>query len=190
VREADPLRLVVASTNPVKRRAVEQGVAAAFPARTISVETVATESGVAEQPMSDTETRTGAENRAAGAVRVRPDADLYFGVEGGVEDGPLGLLAFAWVVVCGDGRIGRARSAAFVLPEAVAEKVRAGMELGLADDEVFGRTDSKRRDGAIGLLSGGALDRAGLYRPAVIAALLPFLNPALYPIEIDGRKSP
>ena len=182
--ETGPLRLVVASTNPVKRRAVELGVAAAFAQRQISVEVVAVDSGVAEQPISDDQTRSGAENRAIAAARARPGADLYFGIEGGVEDGPLGLLAFAWVVISDGKRCGRARSTTFVLPEAVAEKVRAGMELGLADDEVFGRTDSKRRDGAIGLLSGGALDRAGLYRSAVIAAMLPFLNPALYPIEM------
>lgn len=178
-----PVVIVVASTNPVKRRAVEQGVAAAFPNGRFSVEVVAVDSGVAEQPMGDEETRSGAQNRVAAAARARPGADLYFGVEGGVEDGPLGMLAFAWVVVRGDGRIGHARSAAFVLPETVAQRVRAGCELGDADDEVFGRTDSKRRDGAIGLLSGGALDRTGLYRPAVIAALLPLLNPTLYPIE-------
>lgn len=183
MNEAVPLQLVVASTNPVKRRAVEQGVAAAFPRWHFSIESVAVDSGVAEQPVNDDETRRGAENRVLAAVRARPGAALYFGLEGGVEDGPLGMLAFAWVVVQGDGRLGRARSTAFVLPEAVAQRVRAGMELGQADDEVFGRTDSKRRDGAIGLLSGGALDRAGLYRPAVIAALLPLLNPALYPIE-------
>lgn len=178
-----PVIVVVASTNPVKRRAVEQGVASAFAQRRFSVEGVAVDSGVAEQPMCDDETRSGARNRVVAAARARPGADLYFGVEGGVEDGPLGMLAFAWVVVQGDGRLGHARSAAFVLPEVVAQRVRAGMELGEADDEVFGRIDSKRRDGAIGLLSGGALDRAGLYQPAVIAALLPLLNPTLYPIK-------
>ena len=185
---AAPLRLVVASTNPVKLRAVEQGVAAAFPDRRIEIEGLAVDSGVAEQPMNDAETRAGADNRAQAAVALRPDADLVFGVEGGVEDDPVGMLAFAWVVVRGQGRVGRARSSAFVLPEAVAGRVRAGMELGHADDEVFGRTDSKRRDGAIGLLTGGALDRTGLYRPAVIAALVPFLNPALYPV--DGESEP
>lgn len=183
---ARPWRVVVASTNPVKLRAVEQATAAAFPQRRIEVEGVAVASGVADQPMSDAETRCGAEHRALAAERVRPGADLYVGVEGGVEDGTLGMLAFAWVVVRGNGRLGYARSAAFVLPEAVARRVRRGMELGHADDEVFARSDSKRRDGAIGLLTRGALDRAELYRPAVIAALLPFLNPALYAAEGDA----
>jgi len=180
----DPIRLVVASTNPVKGRAVELGVQAALPDRMLEIATVEVDSGVADQPGSDAETLTGAENRARAAWQAQPDADYWFGVEGGVEDSPHGLLTFAWIVaVDRTGRIGRARSAAFLLPEVVAERVRGGMELGHADDEVFGRTDSKRRDGAIGLLTQGALDRTGLYVPAVTAAMVPFLNPALYPAD-------
>ncbi len=184
-RSASPvLRLVVSSTNPVKLRAVAHGVRNAFPDDDVTIASVAVDSGVSEQPATDAETLTGAENRARAAREARPDGDFWFGVEGGVEDSPQGMLTFAWIVaVDREGRVGRARSAAFVLPEAVAEKVRGGMELGHADDEVFGRTDSKRQDGAIGLLTSGALDRAGLYAPAVTAAMIPFLNPALYPAE-------
>ena len=177
------LRLVVSSTNPVKLRAVETGVCDAFPGVDVRIDSVAVDSGVSEQPATDVETVLGAENRARAARDAMPGADYWFGVEGGVEDTSRGMLTFAWIVVVdGDGRVGRARSAAFVLPEAVAEKVRDGMELGHADDEVFGRTDSKRRDGAIGLLTAGALDRAGLYAPAVTAAMIPFLNPELFPL--------
>ncbi|NKI33859.1 inosine/xanthosine triphosphatase [Wenzhouxiangella sp. XN79A] len=178
------LRLVVSSTNPVKLRAVENGVRDAFPDLDATIASVAVDSGVSDQPATDAETRIGAENRARAARDAEPEADYWFGVEGGVEDSSQGMLTFAWIVVVDrDGRVGRARSAAFVLPEAVAGKVRGGMELGHADDEVFGRTDSKRQDGAIGLLTAGALDRAGLYAPAVTAAMIPFLNPGLYPVE-------
>lgn len=177
------LRLVVSSTNPVKLRAVETGVCDAFPGVDVRIESVAVDSGVSEQPATDVETVLGAENRARAARDALHEADYWFGVEGGVEDSTRGMLTFAWIVVVDrEGRVGRARSAAFVLPEVVAEKVRGGMELGHADDEVFGRTDSKRRDGAIGLLTGGALDRAGLYAPAVTAAMIPFLNPELFPL--------
>lgn len=177
------LRLVVSSTNPVKLRAVEHGVRNPFPDDDVTIASVAVDSGVSEQPVTDSETLTGAENRARAAREAQPDGDYWFGVEGGVEDSPLGMLTFAWIVVVDrDGRVGRARSAAFVLPEAVAGKVRGGMELGHADDEVFGRTESKRSDGAIGLLTAGALDRAGLYAPAVTAAMIPYLNPELYPV--------
>ncbi|MEE4330395.1 MAG: inosine/xanthosine triphosphatase [Wenzhouxiangella sp.] len=176
------VRLVVASTNPVKLGAVEQGVRTAMPDLKLIIDGVPMDSGVSDQPTNDAETLAGAENRAYGAKAARPDASYWFGLEGGVEDSSHGMLTFAWVVaVDSEGRIGRARSATFLLPEVIAAKVRNGIELGHADDEVFGRTDSKRRDGAIGLLTQGALDRTGLYAPAVTAAMVPFLNPNLYP---------
>ncbi len=176
------VQLVVASTNPVKLAAVRRAFESVWPERNCSIVSVSVDSRVPDQPLSDAETLAGAENRARGACAAEPDADCWFGLEGGVEPSPHGLLTFAWIVVIGrDNRIGRARSASFLLPEAVAGKVRSGMELGQADDEVFGRTDSKRKDGAIGLLTAGALDRTNLYAQAVTAALIPFLNPDLYP---------
>ncbi|MDD5645622.1 MAG: DUF84 family protein, partial [Candidatus Bipolaricaulis sp.] len=70
-----------------------------------------------------------------------------------------------------------------VLPDAVAQLVRQGMELGAADDRVFGRMGSKLDQGAVGLLTGGIIDRTALYEHAVILALIPFRNDALYPPE-------
>ena len=173
-------RIVVASENPVKRRAVEQAFAALFPEARSDVVSVSVDSGVADQPVGDAETRRGAENRARNARRQLPEAEYWFGIEGGVADRPSGLTAFAWVVALGADATGRGRTAEFVLPERIATLVRGGMELGEADDKVFGRSDSKRKDGAIGLLTGGVLDRAGLYEQAVIMAMLPFRNPDLY----------
>ncbi|MDD5263960.1 MAG: DUF84 family protein, partial [Candidatus Bipolaricaulis sp.] len=67
------------------------------------------------------------------------------------------------------------------LPDTVAALVRQGVELGEADDRVFGRTDSKRDVGAVGLLTGEVIDRTALYEHAVVLALIPFRNAALYP---------
>ena len=80
-----------------------------------------------------------------------------------------------------DGREGRSRTAAFQLPPEVAELVRSGVELGVADDRVFRRQGSKRRGGAVGLLTEGRLSRADLYVPAVVLAAVPFVQEALFP---------
>ena len=176
------MKLAVASTNPVKLKAVEQGANSVWRDVDFLTLPMSVDSRVSDQPLSDAETLAGAENRANGARIAEPHANYWFGIEGGVESAPHGLLTFAWVVAIGrDRRVGRARSASFLLPETIAAKIRSGMELGQADDEVFGRTDSKRKDGAIGLLTAGALDRTNLYAQAVTAALIPFLNPDLYP---------
>jgi non-canonical (house-cleaning) NTP pyrophosphatase len=58
--------------------------------------------------------------------------------------------------------------------------VRQGMELGDADDAVFGRSNSKQANGAVGILTGNVIDRAELYEQAVVLALIPFKNPELY----------
>ncbi len=57
-----------------------------------------------------------------------------------------------------------------------------GIELGVADDQVFGRVDSKREGGSVGLLSGGLIDRTAYYEHAMILALVPFMdcNKGLY----------
>lgn len=105
---------------------------------------------------------------------------MWFGIEGGVEDSPQGMAAFAWIVAISAEQAGHGRTATFFLPEEIAGLVRDGMELGEADDRVFGRENSKQVNGAIGLLTRDALDRAGLYEQGVIMALLPFRNPSLY----------
>ena len=76
--------------------------------------------------------------------------------------------------------MGKGRTGAFFLPESVANLVRHGKELGEADDIVFGRSNSKQANGAIGILTGDVVDRTQLYEQAVILALIPFKNPQLY----------
>jgi non-canonical (house-cleaning) NTP pyrophosphatase len=90
------------------------------------------------------------------------------------------MEAFAWVVVLAGQKVGRGRTGTFFLPPRVAELVRAGKELGEADDIVFGRSNSKQENGAVGLLTGDVIDRAGFYEHAVILALIPFKTPELF----------
>ncbi|MDA8016512.1 MAG: inosine/xanthosine triphosphatase [Thermoanaerobaculia bacterium] len=187
------LRAVVGSLNPVKIEAARTGVQRAFPGAEVDVRGVAVPSGVSDQPMDDEETRRGALGRVEAAARALPDADLWIGMEGGLEQmqgssGPTPdrLFAYAWVVVRrdgpdGSGRRGESRTANFELPPEVVELVRAGMELGEADDRVFGRRNSKSEEGAVGLLTRGLVTRAELYAPAVLLALVPFLRRDLFP---------
>ena len=179
---AETLRVVVASGNPVKHEAARRGLAITYPDHALEIEGVSVPSGVADQPMSDAETLLGARQRAVAASASRPDADFWVGLEGGIDEQDGDLFAFAWAVLRGPhGREGRSRTAAFQLPPEVAELVRSGVELGVADDRVFRRQGSKRRGGAVGLLTEGRLSRADLYVPAVVLAAVPFVQPALFP---------
>jgi inosine/xanthosine triphosphatase len=173
--------VVIASLNPVKVRAVQVGFERMFPGREFEFHAVSVDSAVSNQPNSDQETLNGACNRAAGALALRPQADYWVGVEGGVEEFGEEITAFAWIVVRSKDALGKGRTGAFFLPEAVSSLIRQGLELGDADDQVFGRSNSKQENGAIGLLTGNVIDRAQLYEQAVILALIPFKHPELYP---------
>ena len=174
--------VIVASTNPVKIASVEQGFARMFPDSSFEFVGVPVPSGVSDQPTSDLETYTGAMNRAQGAQAVHPDADYWVGLEGGVEEHHSGdLCVFGWVAVrAKDERHGKGRSSSFFLPNAVAELVRQGVELGSADDQVFGRTNSKQANGAIGLLTNDVISRSDYLRDAVVLALIPSKNEHLF----------
>lgn len=172
--------VIVASTNPVKIEAARHAFALAFPQAALTVAGSAVPSNVSDQPMSDNETLQGAQNRALNARAQHPGADFWVGMEGGVEQQAGALMCFAWMAVYGaDGRYGYGRTATFLLPDEVAALIHDGNELGDADDIVFGLSNSKQKNGSIGILTGDRLTRQTFYTPAVLLALIPFLNPAL-----------
>jgi inosine/xanthosine triphosphatase len=175
------MKLIVASTNPVKINAARAGFERMFPAEPIHAEGLSVPSGVSQQPMTDAETLQGAFNRARNGRAACPDGDYWVGIEGGCEEKQDTLFAYAWVVVLSsDGLIGRGRTGAFGLPQEIIDLVRQGIELGEADDRVFGRSNSKQANGAVGILTNDVIDRQVYYEHAVVLALIPFKNPNLH----------
>lgn len=170
------MTVIIASTNPAKIEAVKRAFVRMFPNETFLFEGISVASGVSGQPMSEADTKQGAINRAANARQAHANADFWVGLEGGVQDDLEGLLSFGWVCVLGRERRGLGRSASFYLPEAVARLVRAGTELGAADDQIFGRSGSNKEEGAVGLMTHKAIDRTTAFEHAVILALIPFKN--------------
>jgi inosine/xanthosine triphosphatase len=176
--------VIIASTNPVKIDAARAGFRAMKIGGDAGFTGVSVPSGVSDQPGTDSETLQGARTRAGKARSLFPEADFWVGIEGGVEDDGERMIAFAWVVVLGkelgaDAR-GEARTATFQLPPEIRRLVLDGVELGHADDIVFGRSNSKQQDGAIGILTDGVLDRKAYYTHALMLALVPFKKHELY----------
>ena len=62
----------------------------------------------------------------------------------------------------------------------MARLIRSGIELGAATDRVFGRSNSKTAEGAVGLLTRGRIDRTAYYEQPVLLALVPFLGGTLF----------
>ncbi|MEL6187673.1 MAG: inosine/xanthosine triphosphatase [Myxococcota bacterium] len=174
------MRVIVASQNPVKIRAAEAGFQNVFADPSLTIDGVSVPSGVSDQPLGDDETLTGAHNRAARAAEAHSDADYTVGIEGGCTVHGDDVSVYAWVVVrAADGTTGRSKTATFYLPREVGVLVRDGLELGDADDQVFGQSNSKQANGSVGLLTGDRITRETYYTPAIIMALIPFMNPEL-----------
>ena len=177
-------RVIVASANPVKLRAVADAFARLLDAASAEVVGVAVPSGVAAQPMSDAATLRGARNRARAARVSRPDAGFWVGIEGGVDRLDERLIGFAWMaVLAADGRCGEARTVTLPLPPPVQQLLDQGVELGETNDRVFATVDSKREGGAFGLLTDGLYTRRSVYTEALVMALLPLLHPLYGPAD-------
>ena len=172
-------RVLVGSGNPVKSKSIKLAFEQMF-GRSPEIFTLGVESAVSDQPMTDAETLKGARHRAEAARAAQSNHDLYVGIEGGIEEHDTGMLAFAWIVILGNDQVGAARTATFPIPYPIAKLVRDGIELGEANDIVFGVKDSKHERGAVGLLTDAVIDRTSLYQHAASLALIPFLKPNLF----------
>lgn len=173
------MRIGVGSGNPVKRRAVEAVVdGEAGAAGRATVEAVAVDSGVSEQPSGHPETIRGAENRARNVIAADAEFDLGVGIEGGVAEfeGTEGLYLVMWAAVTDGDEVGRGAGPAIRLPDAIAHRVRAGEELGLVMDDELDEEGVARGRGAAGVLTGGRVDRTAALETAVAGAMGPFLT--------------
>ena len=173
------MKVVVASTNPVKQEAVYAAFSKAFNV-TIDLIGINAPSGVTDQPMTDEETKTGAVNRAYNAKTIAPDADYWVGIEGGAAMIDDDMEAFGWMAVLHTSRLSCTRSATFLLPEKIATQLKEGGELGPAMDALFKEHNSKHKGGAVGLLTNSLVTREALYEQPLLMALIPFLKPDLY----------
>ncbi len=170
------LRVNVGSLNPVKVVAVRKVLSELYD--DVEVSGTDVRSGVPEQPWEG-DTRRGAMIRAE---RAMDDADLGIGLEAGVFETPDGLYDVQYCAVLdrrGVYSIGHGMG--FRYPTAVADLVRGGISVGAAIKKLYGKERDGRKDGAIGYLTRGAMDRTALAEQAVMAAMVPRMRKELYP---------
>lgn len=172
--------IAVGSTNPVKLAAARNVVTRVWPLATVA--SIDVPSGVPAQPLSDQDAITGARNRAVAAQRAL-NADFGVGIEGNVDDSAMGMYVTGWAaVVDRHGEIGIGAGGRFLLPEHLAVHVRRGTELGLLMDEIVHEDNTKQRQGAVGIFTGGLVDRTQALELAVVFALTRFIVPSLYTV--------
>lgn len=175
------LKIAVGSKNPVKIESALAGFQTMFPAQVFSVEGLDVASGVSEQPLTCAETLEGATRRARDLRKMALDATYFVGIEGGIERIGDTLMANAWIVIIdSSGNRSSGRSGSYPLPARVKHLIESGVELGHANDQVFGEINSKQRGGAVGSLTGGVVTRKSLYEHAISLALVPFKHPKFF----------
>lgn len=167
-------RVAVGSQNPVKIAAAREAVYKLWP--DVYVNGIEVSSGVSDQPMHDEDAIEGALNRAQQA-REKLNTDLGIGLEGNVVDTPYGMFTSGWAVVIDRaGRVGVGAGGRIHLPEPLAAQVRAGQELGHAIDAWTGERNTKQRQGAVGVLTGGLISRQDALCWATVYALARFVR--------------
>ncbi|MBU2239499.1 MAG: inosine/xanthosine triphosphatase [Gammaproteobacteria bacterium] len=177
------IRVCVGSTNPVKVNAARQAFSQVFPNHTIHCEEMHAPSDVADQPMTEAETRLGAQNRVryCSEHSASNDMDFFVALEGGVDEFEEGAATFAYVaIINSDGELMTGRSANLPLPNKVYQRLQANEELGLVMDELFNTDNIRQKGGAIGLFTNHAATRESVYTQALVLALAPVLHPEHY----------
>lgn len=171
--EMNQLRIALGTQNKAKREAVR--MATGLEPLFLSVP-----SGVSAQPLSEAETIKGAIHRAKEALARTPEADIGLGLEGGLTFDETFTGQWYLISVCAawDGsRITLGKGLQFPLPHGIGERVaQEGIELSQVIDELGGTTGSNQQGGAYGLLTENKLQRAEVFRDAVIASLTPFVS--------------
>jgi inosine/xanthosine triphosphatase len=171
------MKVAVGSTNPIKIQAVMEAFQETF--GDVEVRGIKVDSEVSDQPFKD-EVIKGSVNRAKNVLKLI-DADFGIGIEGGVMKlgerwYNLGFVA----IVDREGGMGTGTSGWFECPPTILELLKSGRELGEVMDDLTGRTDTKKQEGAIGIFTKGKVSRKDLYKHGVFMALISFLSPEVF----------
>jgi inosine/xanthosine triphosphatase len=175
--------IFVGSTNPVKINAVKNACAQAWP--DVEVIGIEVESGVNAQPRTDDETRLGASNRShavllagkknltSSQLETHGNKILGVGLEGGIYEHQKGeLWSTVWACVTDETNQNfESNGARFKLPNIISEKLMAGAEMGPVVGELFADPSIKQKQGAIGVVTKGFVDRTEEYSIIVKLAL-------------------
>jgi inosine/xanthosine triphosphatase len=173
------ITIIVGSKNPVKINAAKKAIAVVFSDAKICCQGMHAPSNVADQPMTEAETRAGAINRVK-YCQQNNMTDFYIAIEGGVDLFEDGAAAFAYVAVADNKMQSIGRSANLPLPNVVYQSLQQGDELGDVMDRLFKTDNIKQKGGAMSLLTNAHVSRESVYTQALILTLAPFLNRTLY----------
>ncbi len=155
------MKIGIGTTNQAKSAAVRVEWAKHFEGSTFQEYKVS--SDISEQPIGDSETLTGAKNRALN-VFINKDVDIAFGLEGGVKElGGVMYICNWGVLATKEDQVFIAGGAQIPLPEEVSQAIRNGGELGPIMDNYTKREGIRYKEGAIGVFTHGLVTRSDMF---------------------------
>lgn len=166
--DREAIMISVGSTNPVKTEAVRSVMERIFgEVRIISVNA---DPGVPEQPWGE-DTCIGAVNRARDSLG---DSHLSVGIEAGVFEMYGGIYDIQHCAVMDrNGKVTIGMGSGFRYPDDVSQLLRDGLTVGDAMSRLYTGDGRGNKEGAIGILSKGLMDRKSLTEQSVLAAMIP-----------------
>lgn len=127
---------------------------------------------VSSQPTTSKETELGARNRLAAIKKMYPDAEAWAAIEGGVVITEKSVIEIGVVIVshkdCPQDFLVEAPR--FTVAYQTDVRIRAGMEMGPANDQAFGLTNSKQDGGMAGIITDQLVTRYDLYYTPLLIA--------------------
>ncbi|WP_100405146.1 DUF84 family protein [Bacillus solitudinis] len=154
------MKLAVGTKNPAKVHSVQE----VFIREPYTIISVDVPSEVSNQPFSDEETMQGAINRAKASLEIVTDAYLGIGLEGGVTETSTGLMLCNWGALTNQsGTVWVAGGAKLPLPHDIEKDLLKGNELGDVMARYMKNKDSRKKEGAVGVLTDGMISRKDMF---------------------------
>jgi len=159
------MNIAIGTTNKAKTEAVEVIARKYFDKPNFTY--VKAASQVSDQPRTHEETRLGAINRSKNAIK-ETGAQLSFGLEGGVTEIDGVMYVCNWgALSVSNGTTYTAAGAQIILPEEIAQEIRAGNELGPVMEHYTQRRDIRQGAGAVGVFTQGLVSRQMMFEHIV-----------------------
>jgi inosine/xanthosine triphosphatase len=159
------MEIAIGTTNKAKIQSVQAIVNQYFEKVTFTY--FKAPSQVSDQPITTEETRLGAINRAKN-TSIATGAMLSFGLEGGVTEIDGDMYICNWgALTLADGTTFTAAGAQIILPEEIAQEIRAGKELGPIMERYTQRLDIRQGAGAVGIFTQGIVTRQTMFEHIV-----------------------
>ncbi len=176
-RYTDSMKVAVGTKNPAKLRAIHAALVTVFKQQHVEIIGIEVSSGVADQPMNDSESMQGAFTRANNALREVKGADLGIGLEGGLQQ--IDDVWFAGNIACAITKqlqVGYGISQKVSVPKEIIIEIEKGKDLSEATHAITGIADIGKKQGLLGYVTDNLITRESASEQAIIAAITSVLK--------------